>query len=87
MQLRRRRVNPNHMFNYLPKAGGLYCKYKISSGFQADNSPYLWILKPTFFNRVSINLFRAAASTSRAAASTPIRSRGGVLRPVSIDAM
>jgi hypothetical protein len=53
--LRRRRANLNHLCHYGSKVGGNHCKYDIREAFATDSTPYLWILKPTFYNRVGIS--------------------------------
>lgn len=53
LRLRRRRMNPNNLFSLTPKNAGVHCKYQIHEGFKIENSPFLWILKPTFYNRGS----------------------------------
>ena len=35
VSLRRRRVNPNHLYSLAPKTGGLYSKYEVRPGFQS----------------------------------------------------
>lgn len=45
-------MNPNNFFNQSQKTGGVFSKYEIKDSFAIKNTPYLWILKPTFYNRV-----------------------------------
>ena len=54
LNLKRKKGNPNHYYNLPGKVGGTACKYEIREGFTTEKTPYLWILKPTFYNRVRI---------------------------------
>ena len=50
LNIPRRRVSSN---NYDRRLGYQYSKPQIKDSFIGYNSSYLWILKPTFYNRVT----------------------------------
>lgn len=53
LTLRRRRGNPNHLLPIDKAIHTNFCKYEVAPAYKIDDSPYLWILKPTSYNRVS----------------------------------
>lgn len=44
----------------LGRTGGLYCKYEVKDAYNSEETPYYWILKPTFYNRVSIDYIQGS---------------------------
>jgi hypothetical protein len=52
--IRKRAINMGSSLHVDKKQLALTSKYEIKEAFTTPNSQYLWILKPTFYNRVTI---------------------------------